>query len=93
MSIAAIQERIDEILVEIRLATKCYSLCVQEYFLDEAMRALRRRWTIAKELWMMLVKLQRDGMDQQQVPTAVANLDVAVVKHSHHRDGYNGVAN
>ena len=38
----------------------------------------------------MLVKLQRDGMDQQQVPTAVANLDVAIVKHSHHRDGYNG---
>lgn len=46
----------NECLVEIRLVSKHYALCVQENLIDEAMRSLRRRWLVAKRLWDLIVQ-------------------------------------
>lgn len=52
------ETQFNECMVEIRLTSKHYALCVQEGLLPEAMRSLRRRWLVAKRLWG-LVTLQR----------------------------------
>jgi hypothetical protein len=67
-------ERIDfasefnECLVEIRLTGKHYLLCVQENFIPEAMRSLKRRWLVAKRLWGLVVaeKRRREQAEQEQ---------------------------
>jgi hypothetical protein len=61
------ETQFNECMVEIRLTTKHYALCVQEDLLPEAMRSLRRRWLVAKRLWglMMLQREQRLRREEQ----------------------------
>jgi hypothetical protein len=59
------ETQLNECMVEIRLTSKHYTLCVRENFIAEAMRSLRRRWFVAKRLWN-LVMLQRQHRLQIQ---------------------------
>lgn len=61
ITLADRKERVNEILVEIRLTTKHYILCVKEGLIQEAMRSLKRRWLVAKELWYIL-ELEEDDL-------------------------------
>ena len=50
---------LNECMVEIRLTSKHYALCVQEDFIPEAMRSLKRRWWVAKRMWNLILLQQQ----------------------------------
>lgn len=80
----------NECLVEIRLTTKHYALCVQENLIQEAMRSLRRRWLVAKRLWDLIVreKAHQQLLLDLQRAEQDANMAALLADHEHYQMQY-----
>lgn len=81
----------NECLVEIRLVSKHYMLCVKENLIDEAMRSLRRRWLIAKRLWDLIVqeKLRRKHVEEAQRAQQEKDMELLLAQQESYQVTYN----
>ena len=81
----------NECLVEIRLVSKHYMLCVKENLIDEAMRSLRRRWLVAKRLWDLIVqeKVRRQHAEEVRRAQQEKDMELLLVQQQDYDVTYN----